>query len=292
MKAMPPMSRKVRFAYFIFFAVVFVVAIPVVSLYASGYRLGENFSLVKMGGVYVHTSQNGARLSLNTKVERVLSTFDRGFFIQNLKPGNYFITVSKEGFISWEKDIRVKEGLVTEISAFLLPRTIKLEALFEVGSATSTRSAEFRKIGELFASPDRTELSVATTSAKALSPLLTKDRPLVRFKTAVWKENGAVYASWKDSSSELPHFFCVALECKETIRVFESADPIGQVDFYPGRQDTLLIGVPQGIVAVGIDQTSPRYALPFYTRHDIDFRVQDNERVFIKEDGVIYEAII
>src|SRR5438132_375552 len=112
---------------FIFISIGTVLAI----LYARGYRLGQNGKNIIAGtGLVVFTSSpSGARVSINghftTATDNTL----------NLAPGEYDITIQKDGYFDWKKHIIVKNEVVTEANAALFPIAPKLESVTISGAS-------------------------------------------------------------------------------------------------------------------------------------------------------------
>ncbi|NQV92932.1 hypothetical protein HQ403_00355, partial [Candidatus Kaiserbacteria bacterium] len=88
---MEPLSQRKRISYLILLIVAFVVLVPVTLLYSSGYRLGDGFSLVKTGGIYVGLSESKAELYLDGKLVKEAGILKNGFFIQDLTPRVYYV---------------------------------------------------------------------------------------------------------------------------------------------------------------------------------------------------------
>ena len=277
------MSRKVRTAFLVIFVLLFLISMPALFLYANGYRLGENWSLVKTGGLYVYAGENGAELRLNVvNIKRNLNVFGRGFFVQNLKPGLYRAMVLKEDFYPWEKEFEVREGLVTETSAFLMP----IKPILNEISATSS-SGIFSEINEY----DRVQ-SLFKDKSDTFSEANSTSTAVVKDRVAIWNEGGILYAKWRGNHNSFPHFFCLNRVCQEKEEVYNFNNPIGHIDFYPGRTDTVLVGLSGEIAAISLDKNPPQYIRMFYKKDGIDFRVDDEERIYIKDGNHIYEVIL
>lgn len=117
------MDRKTRQTLFVLFCLLFIIAGGVIVFYASGYAISWNsLSIEKTGAIYLKFSPNGWTSLVNNKPVR--STFhllgDDGAFMKNLQPKTYSITVQKEGFVQWVKNLRVEPGLVTKADQLIL----------------------------------------------------------------------------------------------------------------------------------------------------------------------------
>ena len=86
-------------------------------LFAKGYTFSPTTrKVVNTGIITVNSTPEGA----SVYVDGHLTTATNANLSQ-LSPRTYNIKIVKEGFISWEKNVDVKEGLVTEIKATLFP---------------------------------------------------------------------------------------------------------------------------------------------------------------------------
>lgn len=76
----------------------------------------ESGRIVGTGIISVASLPDGASIYLDGHLTSATNTN-----IGNLPPKTYKVKISKEGFIPWEKEVKVLEGLVTEIKATLFP---------------------------------------------------------------------------------------------------------------------------------------------------------------------------
>lgn len=101
-------------------------------LYAKGYRFGpqNGKTFIEGTGLLVVTSKpEGARVLINGHLTTATNN------TINLSPGQYSITIEKDGYVSWTKQITVKKEVVTEATALLFPTAPKLEAVTTTGAA-------------------------------------------------------------------------------------------------------------------------------------------------------------
>ena len=114
----------IRFRRFIFwvFAAFFIIASIIISFLAQGYGFDFNFfRIVKTGGIFIKTSQSGAKIYINDKfIKETEGLLNYSRLVSGLVPGRYNVFVYKEGYYPWNKTIEVKSGLVAEIDYLLL----------------------------------------------------------------------------------------------------------------------------------------------------------------------------
>ena len=182
---MEPLSRRTRHIYLALLVFVFVVLVPITVLYSSGYRIGENFAVVKTGGVYIGLQESDARLLLDGKFVRKVGILKNGFFVQDLTPRVYHVIVEKEGYRTWQKILEVSPQRVVETSAFILPNNIPYTEI-------STSSAAYSEAKELFATstativfPDRYPTFLATSTKNKLIEDVKRKGNIV-----LWREVG------------------------------------------------------------------------------------------------------
>ncbi len=101
----------------------FILAVPLLLLYAWGYSFDwQKKRLVLTGGLSLKSSPK-AKVILNDKPRG-----ETPVFIKRLLPKEYQIVITKEGYYSWQKKLRIESKLVTEARNILLvPTNPKLE---------------------------------------------------------------------------------------------------------------------------------------------------------------------
>ncbi len=167
-----------RLLFYIFIALFIPIGILIV-FYSNGWRFDlETFTISKLGAIFFENIPTD--VSIN--IEKTNINFTPGFLkssllIANLFPKIYPITISKNGYQSWHKEIPVKPSLVAEIPPIML-----LPEKFELGSTTAKEMTDFKLRDKNF----------ATTTA--LSP----DGK----KIAFIKENKDLAIKWLDGSSQ------------------------------------------------------------------------------------------
>lgn len=99
-----------------------------VILYGRGYRPDLKENTLKSTGLVSTTSDpTGAQVFVDGK----LTTATNNSF--NIDPGWYTVKISQEGYISWEKRLRVQGEVVTRADAFLFPTNPSLSPLTNTG---------------------------------------------------------------------------------------------------------------------------------------------------------------
>src|SRR3989338_4818824 len=170
---MEPLSPKLRYFYFAVAILIFVIVFPTIIFYAAGYRFNEAFRLVKTGGIYIGSDISGAEIYVDNKLVRHTNVIRRGYFLQNLLPGEHFIIVAKQGYYSWAKRLNVHAENVVKADAFLIPQMPRLrripESLTLTEKATTTVSnPEYTSLLSMFSEKQAVLARVGTTPDQEL----------------------------------------------------------------------------------------------------------------------------
>lgn len=293
---MTPKSPRTRFVYFIIFVLIFFAVAPFILLYSFGYNWTQNFSLLKTGGIYVYSSEVGAQLYVNNRLDDSTSVFQRGLLVKDLRPNIYSIKLAKEGYIDWIKNIEVKEERVAEAYPFLIPRKISATPVPSLIPKSSTASStmitnpDYKEYITLFSTTSKSILPKKTTTA---SSSLGQAKPVNIYpnienkKLVIEKRGNDLYAVWQGSEDATPFYFCIQKEdsCVKEFLVY-SALNIGAFNFYPSRNDVIFVVVDSKIMIVELDKRLPQNIVELYespVKDVVDFRIIDNENIVVKD---------
>jgi len=120
-----------------------------VVLYAKGYRFNilQGQPKISKTGLLVATSTpNGASVDVDHNLTTATdNTVD-------LLPGKYTISIHKDGYFPWEKDVTITKELVTKADALLYPVAPKLESITATGVQTPVLDPSRTKIAYRVAS--------------------------------------------------------------------------------------------------------------------------------------------
>ena len=117
--------------------------------FARGYKLDiAGGGVEKTGMILAKSRPDGAKVFLDGKLATATNNP-----ISGLKPGKYDLKIVKEGFFEWTKKVEVKEELVTEVDALLIPLSPALTPLTSTGIKSPNLSSNrdriaFLKAGE------------------------------------------------------------------------------------------------------------------------------------------------
>ncbi len=128
------MNLKLRRGLFYTLILIFIILAIFIIPYSNGWRFDfKNFSFVKLGGIYIETNPIETqiqidRINFQTKPGFIKS----GLVVANLFPKTYYVSVQKEGYQPWTKNITVRPSLVTQIpQIILLPKNWEKQLIAE-----------------------------------------------------------------------------------------------------------------------------------------------------------------
>lgn len=116
------MTYHKRRVLFLFAVLLFTVAAGPLVFYTFGYRFSwTDFAINATGGIFVVTEPKNASVKIDDK-ESLTSLFSGNLFVQNLKPGMYSLEITKDGYSTWAKTLRVAAHNVAEAHVTLVPQ--------------------------------------------------------------------------------------------------------------------------------------------------------------------------
>ncbi|MCX6796201.1 MAG: hypothetical protein NTW06_01760, partial [Candidatus Falkowbacteria bacterium] len=114
------MAKRTRNILFAIFILIFIIVTPLVCLYATGYQIGQNFSIQKTGILVVKTAPREANVYLENKTQKklvadLLATDKNKSYltpakIKGLLSGEYDITINKDNYWPWNKKLVINPG--------------------------------------------------------------------------------------------------------------------------------------------------------------------------------------
>lgn len=109
--------------------------------YGRGYRMDFTRTSLKATGLISSTSDPiGAQVFIDGKLK---TATNNSFAVE---PGWYTVTISKEGYISWQKKLRVQGEVVTRADAYLFPGNPSLSPLTNLGIEHPVLSPDGSKV--------------------------------------------------------------------------------------------------------------------------------------------------
>ncbi len=279
---MQPMTKRRRRLYLYGLVAVFVLCLPIVMSYANGYRFKNGVGFVRTGSVIISVSKSDALLSLSG-VEVGASGFLRhNFYIDNLAPGAYQVSVTREGDHPWHRTLIVEEELVTDAQAFLVPiaiTSVKLVDASKVASSTIATSSE--------ATP---RITYEAYQKAFLPTSATSTLPSASHKPAseiVVLRNGDVLVQWTDAGVLPPSRFCRGPSlCGVEIPIEVGKQNSINAEFFGGG---IVYTTKEGGIFLGeIDVRPEPVSVQLYPVRGADFRIIDGHLI-VKDGNTLYE---
>ncbi len=129
------MSKNTRTILFLICLILFLLTSPLVILYSQGYRFDLSppdggIKITQTGGLFIRAEPRQADIYINNDLVKRTDFFFGSALIENLLPKRYKIEVKKENYLSWEKNLEIKEREVTEVKNIILfPEKLNFTAL-------------------------------------------------------------------------------------------------------------------------------------------------------------------
>ncbi len=116
------MTKKFRRRLFYLLLIIFLITGVGAVFYSRGWRLNlEKFTIEKTGAIYIQAKPKEVQLEIENKpIKTQGGILQKGFLIDGLIPKIYSITIKKEGYFSWQKEVKVEPDLVTELTQIIL----------------------------------------------------------------------------------------------------------------------------------------------------------------------------
>lgn len=115
------MTKKIKTILFACLVVLFLIGAPSAIFYSQGYRLDlRQKKIVQTGGLLIKAMPKTASVYLDDKLIKETDFLFGQTFIGNIIPGMHKVKVSKAGYSSWEKELEIREKLLTEAQNIIL----------------------------------------------------------------------------------------------------------------------------------------------------------------------------
>lgn len=246
-------TRRVLFFSAILF---FLIITPILVEYARGLRFDfSTWRFVETGGFFfkIH-SPTETKILLDEKPVKTTSAFSyfNNAFIQNLTPGEYNIEISKDGYQSWNKRLKIEPQFVTEARDIVLITDDPQLELYSVPD---------QKIKKMYQSQNGQYLAMVKYNGKNQTSLQLIDLSANKENEAVISKYVSVFdlRDWREDSGKF---------------IFYDNDKNDYVvvNVFDGKTWNLGVALPAQISAKKIE--------------DIRFGTQEN--IFILTDGFLY----
>ncbi len=132
---------RLRFFMIFVTAAILLAAAFILMKFAQGYRIAldgknlfqkDSFKIASTGLLAATSNPDGASIYINNHLTSATNT------TIDLAPGEYTVRIVKEGYLPWEKKLKIQKEVVTQTQALLFPAAPKLESITATGVLNPT----------------------------------------------------------------------------------------------------------------------------------------------------------
>lgn len=160
------LSYRHRLCFFWALVVVFIVLLPILIFYTTGYRLvftEAEPEIVTTGGLYLSVPASAATILVDDEPVTGRQFLSAARYIQNIDAGQHRVVVQGDGVVTWVKSLPVYEYRVTEAAAFTVPSVPRARLITEYETPAGA-SVAFATSSPVFQKATTTPYVVATSS--------------------------------------------------------------------------------------------------------------------------------
>lgn len=220
---MQPLSDRTRRLYLILFVSMFAAILPIVILYADGWRWNAERGYYRSGGIFIAVPYADADVYLDGEHIGRSGFFDRSFYVDNLAPAAYVVEVARDGYLQWNRVLVVEPQLVTDAQAILFPKRIELTRLAVSGTTTP---------GLAVISRDQYDTYLEAFETITASTTIPQDEA---DNIGLFVQGGDVYARWQPEEAFPASRFCGRPSfCVREIAIEQTQETAVTVRFFRG----------------------------------------------------------
>lgn len=193
------MTRRETSRLLIFLATIAFVSIGTFLMirYAKGYRPTRDGTLRGTGLLAANSFPTGAEVYIN---DRISTATDNTL---NLDPGEYDISIRKDGYYNWAKKLVIKEELVTQTNATLFPTSPTLQPLTFTGSLNPIPAPDGNKLVFAVASASATVKNGLYVQDLASTPITLNRAARQIARTAPGYDYTRASYTWSPNGSQI-----------------------------------------------------------------------------------------
>jgi len=211
-----------------------------IRFYENGYRFSLKTFIASPGTVEMKGYDNSYQVFVDGN-EKQANPDSSGTARILVSAGAHELVVNRTGYYPWEKNVVVDSGQTVHIAPFAVPASTN-------GAVLKKEDAKYKEA--------QGAISRTTVPTKE-SPLRSSDGSI-----EVYVDERSMVARVVGSSTP-PEYFCNP-ECKSEHQIIALDAEVRGVDFYPGRNDVLLVAVQNRVFAIEIDTRGTQNFQPVY----------------------------
>lgn len=273
---MKPLSPRKRRIYVWLFVLLFFVLVPLALFYASGYRYETGFGLVRTGGMYVSVPYDDASILLDGVEIGQTGFLNKSFYIDDLAPSSYEVSVSREGSRTWTRTLIVEPQVVTRAEVVLIPLSPKFVRLVRGGITSSTTRGVSGDVYDAYS---------AAFKRYATSTIGKTNEDII---AVVEEGNINIYVRWTDAERRPPDNFCRAPStCVKELAIETGSETALSVALFDGG--VVYATREGGVYFSEVDIRPTPVSAALYSRSGAGARALDDVLI-IKDGSTLYEV--
>lgn len=199
--------------------------------------------------VEIIVSESGTTVFLND-ARKTQTRTDNQTVTLRLAPGEHRILLGANERFPYLKNVTVKAGDMLILEPFTYP---------QAGELTEVENEEIKA-----------EIKSQTMPGR-FTPLLSDSE-----NQTIWIEGNSVLIDWVGAENERPDYICTGTECGGGTFVYGSEDTITYAEFFPGRDDRVLLRFNNTVHVVEIDRIGNQNIQPVYQGKNFSFTSNNN----------------
>ncbi len=299
------MNKKIRNILIIIFGILFFLGCPLAIFYSQGYRFDfRNKKFIKTGGLFLKTVPRQTDVYLDGKFKKKTDILFGEAFLNNLIPKKYEITIKKEGYFSWEKNLEVKSGTVTEAKEItLFPKNLGFSSLTsDVQDFTFSPDRKYMILKKM--NKEKWELNVFNLDNNTQRKLLTetdleqkivsndtRDNKLKLLKI-IWSHDSKKILLKTEIEKKTKYFIKEIAQPEKEISTLPLLDNAKEASFNPNNTQELFFikSIKDKDELFWINyQKNPSKNLPkLFTADVVTYKINNNKIYWLTTKGLLY----
>lgn len=191
---------KKKLAFYIATILFLLAATTTIVLYGKGYNFSFTSGKIEISGtglLAAVSTPDGAGIYINGHLTSATNN------TISLAPGEYDVKISKSGYSSWQKKIKIEKEIVTSAYALLIPTAPKLDNITTVGVSNPVLDPTRTKIAYTVSSSDDPRKNGAYILDMGLRPILTLQSSSSQIADDTIDNFSKAQLSWSPDAREL-----------------------------------------------------------------------------------------
>lgn len=191
---------KKKLAFYIATVLFLLATTTAIVLYGKGYNFSFTSGKIEISGtglLAAVSTPDGAGIYINGHLTSATNN------TINLPPGEYDVKITKAGYSSWSKKIKIEKEVVTSAYAFLIPTAPKLDNVTQTGVSNPVLDPTRTKIAYTISSSDDPRKNGVYILDMGLRPILTLQSSSTQIVDDTIDNFSESLLSWSPDAKEL-----------------------------------------------------------------------------------------